>query len=80
MSDEKTLVERLRGHAETMARDKGKFVRFIGADDCVEAADAIERLATERQSIVHYLRQYGGCMADGDTFADEIERGWHLLK
>ena len=36
--------------------------------------------ATERTSIVHYLLQSGACMADGDTFADEIERGWHLLK
>jgi len=36
--------------------------------------------AAERQSIVHYLLQYGACMADGDTFADEIERKWDMLK
>ena len=37
--DDKKLVERLRGHAEIMGRDKGKFVRFIDASDCIEAGE-----------------------------------------
>lgn len=41
------LVERLRGHAEIMARDKGTFVRFIDAADCTEAVAVIEAQAAE---------------------------------
>lgn len=56
MSDkEKTLVERLRGHAEIMTKDKGKFVRFIDATDCIEAADRIETQAAE----IERLREAG---------------------
>jgi hypothetical protein len=45
------IVERLRGHAEIMARDKGKIVRFIDAADCVEAADLIEALRQEVKAL-----------------------------
>ncbi|MEN9936021.1 MAG: hypothetical protein RLZZ387_2600 [Chloroflexota bacterium] len=38
------LIERLRGHAEIMERDKGKFVRFIDVGTCHQAADALEKL------------------------------------
>lgn len=43
MTDEerKALVGQLRGHAEMMTRDKGKFVRFIDLADCTQAADQI---------------------------------------
>ena len=48
MTDEqKTLVEWLRGHSKIMARDKGKFVRFIDVATCNEAADLIDALEAE---------------------------------
>ena len=48
------LVERLRGHAEIMVRDKGKFVRFIDAADCIEAADLIEAQAAEIERLTKW--------------------------
>ena len=48
MTDEqKALVERLRGHSKIMARDKGKFVRFIDVATCNEAADLIDEMEAE---------------------------------
>ena len=43
--DHEALVQALRGHAEIMTRDKGKFVRFIDVATCTEAADLIEQQA-----------------------------------
>jgi hypothetical protein len=56
---EDLIVERLRGHVEIMARDKGKFVRFIDAADCAEAADTIEALREEVQDLMDELAYHG---------------------
>ena len=53
------IVERLRGHVGIMARDKGKFVRFIDAADCAEAADLIQALRGEVQELMAELAYHG---------------------
>jgi hypothetical protein len=59
MTDEqKALVEWLRGHSKIMARDKGKFVRFIDVATCNEAADLIEVQAAENARLREALGFY----------------------
>lgn len=67
-------------HADDAVEPGYPFNRFVDAVLPIIARVRDEARAAERQSIVHYLRQYGACMADGDTFADEIERKWDMLK
>lgn len=50
------LIEAMRGHAEIMERDKGKFVRFIDVATCTQAADRIEQQAAEIARLREALR------------------------
>lgn len=64
------LVKRLRGHAEIMARDKGKFVRFIDAAACVEAADRIEALEAENDNLSGIVRGWHYLAVGPDEMGD----------
>ena len=68
------LIARLRGHAEIMVRDKGKFVRFIESADCVEAADLIEAQAAEIERLREALAFYANGMEPfGNTARNALE-------
>lgn len=67
------LVERLRGHAEIMERDKGKFVRFIDVATCTQAANRIEAQAAEIRSLREQVaKERAGIVA---WLRDTSERG-----
>lgn len=58
MIDDGTLVQRLRRHSKIMARDKGKFVRFIDVATCTEAIDRIEALEADNARLRAALVRY----------------------
>ena len=67
------LIARLRGHAEIMVRDKGKFVRFIESADCVEAADLIEAQAAEIERLIAEVMLQMRWKTDTQQYADKLE-------
>jgi hypothetical protein len=54
---DKSLPSELKGHAEIMKRDRGKFVRFIDAAACLEAADRIEALSAENARLRETMKK-----------------------
>lgn len=57
-----SIIEKLRGHAAIMERDRGKFVRFIDIVDANEAADTLEALLA-------YAAHDAGCSGYRDAGA-----------